>query len=724
MRKVAEINMSNLQAVLSGVLTRQEDALRPISILESILRQVTTDRGFMMINSSFYTGDLAKPISGGLEAWIGYHASVRISEAGITLNLDTSVTAFYQSAPLMELLCRTLDVRNPHDLERALSSRQAQKQLKCLKGVRVQTEHMADRVAIYSIDRFGTVPASRQMFTMGDSGREISVVDYFRQRYNKILRYPQLPCVITSRNAAIPIELCTVVPKQRAKRQPDERALADLIKIAASRPDRRRNDTNTAHQKLQLDRSQLISTYGINVDTNMMQLKARVLEPPTVMLHPSCRPQATLKPRDGNWSLAGKRLFSCATLASWSIVILSDRRSVSENMTKNFFSFMINEFSGKGLNVTARNPPIIYANPHENLESVLRTAAMLAGKQYNIQPQIVFVVYTNRSEAYSKIKRAAETKVGIMTQGMLSRHMQRPNPQYCANIALKVNKKLGGTSFKLAENMLPYVTEVPTMVLGADVSHPTRLPRGEGFSIPAITASLDPMLSEWDMTYRKQSANVEMIADMQPMVKEMLQSFERRNQGRLPQRLLFYRDGVSDGQFAQAVQEEVTAIKNACREVAPNYDPKLTYVVVKKRHHTRLYAADPRQTDRSGNCQSGTVVDSDITMPGMFDFFLQSQAGIQGTCKAAHYVVLYDEYGFQPDELQAQTYNMCHIYARCTRTVGIVPAVYYAHLMADRAQHYNSARDDSSDTASVVSTTSGLEYDPIMPNLRGRFIIA
>jgi hypothetical protein len=215
-----------------------------------------------------------------------------------------------------------------------------------------------------------------------------------------------------------------------------------------------------------------------------------------------------------------------------------------------------------------------------------------------------------------------------------------------------VNKKLGGTNWKLPEEAIPYVAKASTMVLGADVTHPTGPSHSEGASLAAVTASLDKMLSDWAMTYRKQGSNVEMIAGMQSMVKEMIECYEKRNKKR-PDRLLFYRDGVSDGQFAQAVQEEVTAIKRACQEFGSKYNPKLTYVVVKKRHHTRLYATDERQMDRSGNCRPGTVVDSGITMAGMFDFFLQSQAGIQGTCKAAHYVVLYDEYGFKPDELQA-----------------------------------------------------------------------
>ncbi len=52
--------------------------------------------------------------------------------------------------------------------------------------------------------------------------------------------------------------------------------------------------------------------------------------------------------------------------------------------------------------------------------------------------------------------------------------------------------------------------------------------------------------------------------------------------------------------------------------------------------------------------------------------------------------VLRDEAGMGPDELQQLTYFLCHNYARCTRSVSMVPAVYYSHLAAKRAQIFST----------------------------------
>jgi hypothetical protein len=56
----------------------------------------------------------------------------------------------------------------------------------------------------------------------------------------------------------------------------------------------------------------------------------------------------------------------------------------------------------------------------------------------------------------------------------------------------------------------------------------------------------------------------------------------------------------------------------------------------------RCYSFFPQRkedTDPTGNCLAGTVVDTDITHPVDHDYYLQSHAGIIGTSRPAHYSV-------------------------------------------------------------------------------------
>jgi hypothetical protein len=55
---------------------------------------------------------------------------------------------------------------------------------------------------------------------------------------------------------------------------------------------------------------------------------------------------------------------------------------------------------------------------------------------------------------------------------------------------------------------------------------------------------------------------------------------------------VFYRDGVAENQFAEVIDAEVAAIKGACEDIKAGWNPPLTFVVVQKRHNTRLFPND------------------------------------------------------------------------------------------------------------------------------------
>ena len=50
-----------------------------------------------------------------------------------------------------------------------------------------------------------------------------------------------------------------------------------------------------------------------------------------------------------------------------------------------------------------------------------------------------------------------------------------------------------------------------------------------------------------------------------------------------------FRDGVSEGQFMKVLAFELRAMRAACSELDPDYQPSITYLVVQKRHHTRSF---------------------------------------------------------------------------------------------------------------------------------------
>ena len=119
-------------------------------------------------------------------------------------------------------------------------------------------------------------------------------------------------------------------------------------------------------------------------------------------------------------------------------------------------------------------------------------------------------------------------------------------------------------------------------------------------SIAAVVASMDPRaLANYEVQVRVQSSdqNEEVIQDMKDITVRMLKSFYRRNNCK-PERILMFRDGVSEGQFLTVLSRELRAIQAACSQLQESYQPPITYLVVQKRHHTRIMPMGPRDSNQ------------------------------------------------------------------------------------------------------------------------------
>ncbi|ODN80083.1 hypothetical protein L198_07893 [Cryptococcus wingfieldii CBS 7118] len=96
------------------------------------------------------------------------------------------------------------------------------------------------------------------------------------------------------------------------------------------------------------------------------------------------------------------------------------------------------------------------------------------------------------------------------------------------------------------------------------------------------------------------------------------------------------------------------------------------------------------------------------------DFYLQAHAGLQGTARPTHYVVVADENKYTADKLQGLVNTLCYSFARATRSVSMVPVAYYAHIVAEKVRLVID--DEDSDNAAMSSTTSGSKVEQMTFN--------
>ncbi|KXZ43782.1 hypothetical protein GPECTOR_80g142 [Gonium pectorale] len=377
-------------------------------------------------------------------------------------------------------------------------------------------------------------------------------------------------------------------------------------------------------------------------------------------------------------------------LDAWAVAVIMPQEDVDYDGESSVWTFLEDLSRGMiscGMRVanpvmagSNDSPPVEFVGRGRGIEATMRAAADAAQAKYKRAAQLLLVILPDKlTEEYKEIKRVSDIELGIPSQvvagtkakiGYRTQGRKGGGPQYCANVAMKINSKLGGVNVTLSNGLkyLPVLGgagAVPFIVMGADVTHPTgAAARNDARdpSVAAVVASLDQTLGRWATRVLLQAGRQEVITGMSTAVKELLLEFYRANRNVKPQRLVMYRDGVSEGQFDQVLAEE-------------------------------------------GNVVPGTVVDRGITAPDGFDFYLNSHSGLQGTNKPAHYHVLIDEIGFGADGIQLLTYWLCYLYQRTTKSVSYCPPAYYADRAAFRGRTLLAASSSASDSASEAGST-------------------
>lgn len=474
-----------------------------------------------------------------------------------------------------------------------------------------------------------------------------------------------------------------------------------------------------------------IQAWGLQVSREMTTIAARVLPAPPVQY--AGGPSGTMRPNAGAWNLKGKRFFKTgAPLTAWSVV--SFDRGVGTQDLQGFIGFFTRALTTAGVTVANERPPLFGPiNPafqgngmNQTVYEALATAAKAAwaagGSKGN--PQLIVVILPGRDAAlYEEIKRIAACflHAPVVTQCLQAAKIKsdRGLDQYCANVAMKVNAKLGGVTHTVPVGNLPGISD-RTMIVGADVTHPPS--RGDDVVAPSIAATVASKNAEnnlYSTSIRLQEGRQEPIRDLQSMMTEHLKIYGSATKY-LPDSIVFYRDGVSEGQYAVVVQQEVKAIRMACDALKPGYKPKLTFLIVTKKHSLRAFSKTGRDTDRSGNLPAGTVIDRTVCHPFAFDFYLQAHAGLIGTARPTHYTVLVDDNGFTADTLQQLTNGLSYSFARATRSVSIVSICYYADIICTKSRSMVYEDESFSDTMTQSSAGGsgprGLllkEFDPL-----------
>nr|AUF83002.1 piwil1 [Scophthalmus maximus] len=519
----------------------------------------------------------------------------------------------------------------------------------------------------YRIDDFAWDKTPCNTFTRGDE--EVSFKNYFKKQYNQDIADDNQVLLVSHIKkmgpsgghpgpALLVPELCYLTGLTDKMRK-DFKIMKDLSEHTRLNPDQRQGRLNSFVTNIQrdIDAQAELDKWGLGFDKELVKLTGRVLPAERIFQGPRSFDHA-----GAEWAkeMRGIPLINSPPLNNW--LVFYTRRNGNEAQA---LLQHLGKVSG-ALGIRIQKAVMVEYQDHQ--ESLLRAL------QQNVGPKtqmVVVVLPSNRKDKYDSIKKYLCVDCPTPSQCVLSRTLGRPQAlmTVATKIALQMACKMGGELWSL---------EIPLkqlMIVGIDCYHDTIAGKR---SIGALVASLNQSMSRWFSKCVLQHKGQEIIDGLKMALTAALKDYLKFN-GCLPSRIIVYRDGVGDGQLHSVVNYEVAQIMDSIKSMGQDYLPKLSVVVVKKRISSRFFAL---LNGRMSNPPTGTIVDTDVTRPEWYDFYIVSQAVSCGSVAPTHYNVVYDTSGLKPDHMQRLTYKLCHMYYNWQGIIRVPAPCMYAPKLA------------------------------------------
>uniref|UniRef100_A0A8P4K2J0 Piwi like RNA-mediated silencing 1 n=1 Tax=Dicentrarchus labrax TaxID=13489 RepID=A0A8P4K2J0_DICLA len=406
----------------------------------------------------------------------------------------------------------------------------------------------------------------------------------------------------------------------------DFHIMKDLSVHTRLTPEQREGRLNRFITNIQknADAQSELDKWGLNFDKKLLNLKGRVLPGERIF-------QGTRSAADWSREMRGLPVISAPPLNNW---IMFHTR-----------------------------PALLFRVEYDDhQESLLRAL------QHNVGPQtemVVVILPSNRKDKYDSVKKFLCVDCPTPSQCVVARTLNKALMTVATKIILQMACKMGGELWSV---------EIPLkhlMIVGIDCYHDITAGKR---SIGALVASLNQGMSRWFSKCVLQHKGQEIMDGLKMALTGALKDYLKFNNC-LPSRIIVYRDGVGDGQLHSVVNYEVAQIMDSIKSMGP----KLSVVVVKKRISSRFFAYIGGRVD---NPPPGTIIDTEVTRPEWYDFYIVSQAVRIGSVSPTHYNVVYDTSGLKPDHMQRLTYKLCHMYYNWQGIIRVPAPCQYAHKLA------------------------------------------
>ncbi|KAH8412373.1 hypothetical protein KR009_001599 [Drosophila setifemur] len=652
----------NIQIIIKHVSSVEAADNQQFQVLNLILRRAMEGLNLQLVARNYFDPQAKINMPNfRMELWPGYQTSIRQHESDILLCAEIAHKVM-RTDSLYNILAEA--IRDESDYQNAFKRQ--------VIGMVVLTDYNNKTYRVDDVD-FSSSPLCK----FGTKEGDISYVEYYKKRYNITIRDYKQPLVVsrpTEKNIRGGInQLIMLIPElARATGMTDAmRANFRLMKVMSEHtrltPDRRIERLRVFNQRLKQSKESMnvLKAWHIELDPALVEIPARVLPAEKIVFGNNKRYLCDSR-ADWTGEFRNSSMFSHVDIKRWYVITPS--RSVRE--TQEFVKLCIRAAAGMKMHISE---PRYDEIPDDRNGTYSQSIDNAVAKD----PQMVMIVLkAHNEEKYGCIKKRTCVDRPVPSQVVTLKTIA-PRQEKAAGlmsiatkVVIQMNAKLMGA---------PWMIELPLrglMTVGFDVCHSSK---NANKSFGALVATMDMKTSCRYFSSVSEHMKGQELSDQMSLNMTYALKAYRDHHGTLPERILFFRDGVGDGQLYHVVNTEVKFLKAKLDEIYKSAGKaegcRMAFIIVAKRINTRYFL-------NKRNPVPGTVVDDVITLPERYDFFLVSQAVRQGTVSPTNYNVIHDNMGLSADKLQMLAYKMTHMYYNFSGTCRVPSVCQYAHKLA------------------------------------------
>ena len=456
-------DLSRIQDLVKGGEKTDAD----INFLRHVNAIIQSDcrKNFINIGTQFFQITASKiqgTLSNGAYIFRGFSASSFVVEGGLMLNIDVKHGIFIQEN-LVNKVLKICGKKEPRFLGQSRQNPQIshENHIKIsaeLKGLNVMINCTSKPEDLKS-GKISEILAPHQFAeNVKQLKQNISVDQFVYKKYGvRLDRDTKFLPVVKIGGILFPMELLDLMPTKKAQIQAKDRQ--KFIQNASIDADKRMEITSKMAGMKEY-KSAAMRSYGFEVDTKPVELKARVLPPPKITKENGEDIPII------NTKVQFKDFCECPKIGTFGIVIVTESNALTQREFGNFERHIQAEFNKK----YAKNEQTSYEYNCigiKHMKKLRRENDASAPDMFRLairqldqesrnkkgQPLqwVMPILPDNTSGVYEIIKRICdeEGENGLLSHCVKESNVLRMDPSKAENIIFKLNAKLGGIAYRI-----------------------------------------------------------------------------------------------------------------------------------------------------------------------------------------------------------------------------------------------------------------------------------